>query len=136
MTRAGYIALALIMAASLIGLIICSVKQQRQSGRTSDSARRNPGEPTVIGEPVRFRCADLCFVWCRASRELRQSDLAFSGLRLDDPDDFAKAVQYYQKDLAYILADQLLDKGGIRFVREGATLRAELRAVMPEVSGT
>ena len=118
MTRAGYAALIILGVVSLIGLIVCSVKQQRQIGRPSKApAGRDPKEPTVVGEPVRFRCADMRFVTCKASGDIRT--------------DFAD-LPYTKRELAYLLADQLMDQGAIRYSRSGDTVRAELRAVLPE----
>lgn len=119
MTRAGYIALALIMAASLIGLIICSVKQRREAKPNPGPSLRDPGLPTVMDEPLRFRCADLRIVTCKASGDFRNAD-----------------PRYMRKELAYLLADQLIDQGAIRYTQSGTAMRAELRAVLPEVSGT
>ena len=119
MTRAGYIALALIMAASLIGLIIWSVKQRREAKPNPGPSLRDPGLPTVIAEPLRFRCADLRIVTCKASGDFRNAD-----------------PRYMRKKLPYLLADQLIDQGAIRYTQSGTAIRAELRAVLPEVSGT
>ena len=119
MTRTGYIALALIMAASLIGLIICSVKQRREAKPNPGPSLRDPGLPTVMAEPLRFRCADLRIVTCKASGDFRNAD-----------------PRYMRKELAYLLADQLIDQGAICYTQSGTAIRAELRAVLPEVSGT
>jgi hypothetical protein len=118
MTRAGYIALALIMAASLIGLIVCSVKQRGAKPKPGAPAW-DPGLPPVMAEPLRFRCADLRIVTCKASGDFSNTP-----------------QQYMRKELAYLLADQLIDQGAIRYTQSGTAMRAELRAVLPEVSGT
>jgi hypothetical protein len=119
MTRSGYIALALIMSASLIGLIICSVKQRREAKPNPGPSLRDPGLPTVMAEPLRFRCGDFRIVTCKASGDFRNAD-----------------PRYMRKELAYLLADQLIDQGAIRYTQSGTAMRAELRAVLPEVSGT
>lgn len=74
-------------------------------------------------EPVKFRTAELSFVNCWASMDRRPFDRELYGLR---------ELDYERKELAYLLADQLLASGGIAFREEGSVLRAELRAVMPE----
>lgn len=139
MTRTGYICMIVIMLVSAGGMIVCGLKNR---GTDSNSGRRPPRNakgrelPTVIGEPVVFRTAEMRFVACKSSIEISFERAAALGFDPKRPQDRSQARRYWEKELAYRLADQLLDAGGICFKLDGSTYRAELKAVLPEGSGT
>ena len=139
MTRTGYICMIVIMLVSAGGMIVCGLKNR---GTDSNSGRRPPrndrgaGLPTVIGEPVIFRTAEMRFVTCISNIEISFERAAALGFDPQRPQDRSQARQYWEKELAYRLADQLLDAGGIRFQLDGSVYRAEIKAVLPEGSGT
>lgn len=138
MTRTGYICMIVIMLVSAGGMIVCGLKNR---GTDSNSGRRPPrndrgaGLPTVIREPVIFRTAEMRFVTCKSDIEISFERAAALGFDPQRPQDRSQARQYWEKELAYRLADQLLDAGGIRFQLDGSTYRAEIKAVLPEGSG-
>ena len=117
----------ILMSAALLGLILCSISQ-----RKARKPRHSAGESgTIIGEPVIFRTADLRFANCKASMELSKANIEARGFAMDR-DGLAGAGRYMRKELAYLLADQALQAGAIRFEVSGGTIRAALRAVIPE----
>lgn len=137
MTRIGYAVTIALMGVSLIALIVCSVRQ-RQGGkdlstRPSGSLKMTRGRSleTVSGEPVVFRRLDEHFVVCKASMECGFEQMEERGFDPKDKRHRAAAEAYYKKELAYILADQLLAAGAIRYERSENTLRAVLRASVP-----
>ena len=131
MTKTGCICMIILMAAALLGLILCSTRQ-----RKARKPRLAAGErETVTGEPVIFRTAELRFANCKASMELSKDGIEARGFSLDK-DDLAGAGRYMRKELAYLLADQALEAGAIHFEVRDGTLRAELRAVIQEGNGT
>ena len=131
MTRTGCICMIVLMAAALLGLILCSTRQ-RKAGKPRPAAGERE---TVTGEPVIFRTAELRFANCKASMELSKGGIEARGFSLDK-DGLASAGRYMRKEMAYLLADQALEAGAIRFEVRDGTLRAELRAVIQEGSGT
>lgn len=139
MTRTGYICMIVIMLVSAGGMIVCGLKNR---GTDSNSGHRPPRNvkgselPTVTGEPVVFRTAEMRFVTCKSDIEISFERAAALGFDPQRPQDRSQARQYWEKELAYRLADQLLDAGGIRFKLDGSTYRAEIKAVLPEGSGT
>lgn len=139
MTRTGYICMIVIMLVSAGGMIVCGFKNR---GTDSNSGRRPPRNvkgselPAVTGEPVIFRTAEMRFVTCKSFMEISFERAAALGFDPQRPQDRSQARQYWEKELAYRLADQLLDAGGIRFQLDGSTYRAEIKAVLPEGSGT
>jgi len=132
MTPTGIICTLLIMAAALAGLILCGGKK-RSAVRTVPR-RDSAGElPTVAGEPVVFRQAELRFVTCRASMDTGDEAVKARAFSPYVPEQRAAAKRYFRKELSYVLADLILEAGGVCFERDGETLRAEIRAVlMPE----
>lgn len=142
MTRTGYICMIVIMLVSAGGMIVCGLKNR---GNTSSGAARHlplqgkaRGQelPTVTGEPVIFRTAEMRFVTCKSDIEISFERAAALGFDPQRPQDRSQARQYWEKELAYRLADQLLDAGGIRFQLDGSTYRAAIKAVLPDGSGT
>ena len=82
-------------------------------------------------EPVRIRTTDAVFVDCRAEMpSAKERDIREMGYSMG-LEGFAAVRRYQRKDLAYVLADQLLAAGGIAFSTENGMLRAQLRAVVP-----
>lgn len=138
MTRTGYICMIVIMLVSAGGMIVCGLKNR---GTDSNGGHRPPRNvkgselPTVTGEPVIFRTAEMRFVTCKSDIEISFERAAALGFDPQRPQDRSQARQYWEKELAYRLADQLLDAGGIRFQLDGSTYRAEIKAVLPEGSG-
>ena len=131
MTRTGCVCMIVLMAAALLGLILCATRQ-RKAGKPRPAAGERE---TVTGEPVIFRTAELRFANCKASMELSKNGIEARGFSLDK-DGLASAGRYMRKELAYLLADQALEAGAIRFEVRDGTIRAELRAVIPEGSST
>lgn len=142
MTRIGYAVTIALMGVSLVALIVCSVRQRRGgkdlSTRPAGSLKmtRWRGEPRmevkcVEGEPVVFHTAEERFAVCKASMEIGAEQMEERGFDLRDKRHRAAAEAYYKKELAYILADQLLAAGAIRYERSENTLRAVLRASVP-----
>ena len=127
MTKIGMAVLVGMMIMSLAGLIVCSVKQNKGNGLPRRCAPRNDKGarlPTLPGEPVKFRTAEMRFVECKAESDLShyQEEREVMGQR---------AMMYEKRELAYLLADQLLASDGIAFREENGVLRAELKAVLP-----
>lgn len=139
MTRTGYICMIVIMLVSAGGMIVCGFKNRgtdSHGGHRPPRNDRSAGLPTVTGEPVIFRTAEMRFVTCKSDIEISFERAAALGFDPQRPRDRSQARQYWEKELAYRLADQLLDAGGIRFQLDGSTYRAEIKAVLPEGSGT
>lgn len=138
MTRTGYICMIVIMLVSAGGMIVCGLKNRDKPLRPSGTSPCRGGRelPTVTGEPVVFRTAEMRFVTCKSDIEISFERAAALGFDPQRPQDRSQARQYWEKELAYRLADQLLDAGGIRFQLDGSTYRAEIKAVLPEGSGT
>lgn len=139
MTRTGYICMIVIMLVSAGGMIVCGFKNRgtdSHGGQRPPRNDRGAGMPTVTGEPVVFRTAEMRFVTCKSFMEISFERAAALGFDPQRPQDRSQARQYWEKELAYRLADQLLDAGGIRFQLDGSTYRAEIKAVLPEGSGT
>ena len=129
MTRTGTICMVIIIITSIAGMIFCSVTQSRITGagrRGRRPLRDEKAAEELAGEPVLFRTAEMRFVSCKASRSRRLEDVEIYGER---------ALRMERQELAYILADQLLASGGIAFREEEGVLRAEVKAVLPEVQG-
>ena len=138
MTRTGYICMIVIMLVSAGGMIVCGLKNRgtdSHGGHRPPRNERSAGLPTVTGEPVIFRTAEMRFVTCKSDIEISFERAAALGFDPQRPQDRSQARQYWEKELAYRLADQLLDAGGIRFQLDGSTYRAEIKAVLPEGSG-
>lgn len=139
MTRTGYICMIVIMLVSAGGMIVCGLKNR---GTGSHGGHRPPRNvkgselPTVTGEPVVFRTAEMRFVTCKSDIKVSFEAAAALGFDPQRPQDRSQARRYWEKELAYRLADQLLDAGGIRFQLDGNIYRAEIKAVLPEGSGT
>ena len=139
MTRTGYICMIVIVLVSAGGVLFCGLKNR---GTDSHGGRRPPRKdmgaalPTVIGEPVVFRTAEMRFVTCKSSMQVGREQAEALGFDPRRETERAQARQYWEKELAYRLADLLLEQGGIRFQLEGNIYRAELKAVLPERSGT
>ena len=139
MTRTGYICMIVIMLVSAGGMIVCGLKNRgtdSHGGHRPPRNDRSAGLPTVTGEPVIFRTAEMRFVTCKSEIEISFERAAALGFDPQRPQDRSQARQYWEKELAYRLADQLLDAGGIRFQLDGSVYRAEIKAVLPEGSGT
>lgn len=139
MTRIGYAVMIALMGVSLIALIVCSVRQRKDGLPRAARGHRNGAKgqlPTVSGEPVVFRRLDEHFVVCKASMECGFEQMEERGFDPKDKRHREQAAGYFRKELAYQLADLLLEQGGIRFQLEGNIYRAELKAVLPERSGT
>ena len=142
MTRTGCICMIVIVLLSAGGVLFCGLKNR---GNTSSGASRHlplqgkaRGQelPTVTGEPVVFRTAEMRFVTCKSSMQVGREQAEAMGFDPRRETERAQARQYWEKELAYRLADLLLEQGGIRFQLEGNIYRAELKAVLPERSGT
>ena len=139
MTRCGMICMIAVLLLATAGMLICGTRRGRGDGLPRRCAPRNDGRvgklPTVAGEPIVFRRAELRFVSCRASTEISDETIAARAFSPYVPEQRAAAERYFRKELACMLADQILEAGGIRFQRVGETLRAEIRAVLPEERG-
>lgn len=138
MTRTGCICMIVIMLVSAGGMIACGLKNRGRPFRPSGTSPCREGRelPTVTGEPVIFRRAEQRIVTCRASMELDDGAITARGYNAGSPEQRAQAERYARKELAYLLTDQLLETGGIRFISKGTSRRAEIKAVLPEGSGT
>ncbi len=139
MTRTGYICMIVIMLVSAGGMIVCGFKNRgtdSHGGHRPPRNDRGAGLPTVTGEPVIFRTAEMRFITCKSDIKISFERAEALGFDPQRPQDRSQARQYWEKELAYRLADQLLDAGGIRFQLDGSIYRAEIKAVLPEGSGT
>ncbi|MBR3585848.1 MAG: hypothetical protein IKO00_07510 [Oscillospiraceae bacterium] len=138
MTRTGCICMIAVMALAAFGILFGRVRGKDKPLRPSGTSPCRGGRelPTVIGEPVVFRTADLRFVTCKSSMEVGREQAEALGFDPRRETERAQARRYWEKELAYRLADLLLEQGGIRFQLEGNIYRAELKAVLPERSGT
>lgn len=138
MTRTGYICMIVIMLVSAGGMIVCGLKNRDKPLRPSGTSPCRGGRelPKVIGEPVIFRTAEMRFVTCKSSMEVGRQQAEALGFDPRKKTEREQARQYWEKELAYRLADQLLDADGIRFQLDGSVYRAEIKAVLPEGSGT
>lgn len=124
MTACGIRWLIFIMAAFVVAIPICMVGQG-----TPQSRRKAPRQLPLQGsrgEAQVFRHGEekivICEAWDKAHEPAELS-------RLEAAE--ASTIQRYQRtELAYVLADQLLHAGGIRFTEEGGKIRATLRAVV------
>lgn len=127
-----------VMALAAFGILFGRVRGKDKPLRPSGTSPCRGGRelPTVTGEPVVFRTAEMRFVTCKSDIEISFERAAALGFDPQRPQDRSQARQYWEKELAYRLADQLLDAGGIRFQLDGSTYRAEIKAVLPEGSGT
>ena len=142
MTRIGYAVMIALMGVSLIALIVCSVRQRRPNAGGKDLSTRPAGSlkmtrernlETVSGEPVVFRRLDEHFVVCKASMECGSEQMEERGFDPKDKRHREQAAGYFRKELAYILADQMMAAGAIRYEVSGGVLRAKVRA---EVEGS
>lgn len=118
MTTCGMAWTAALVLLALGALGVCSVRPGDGPGRRAVGSRRaapTPGKPEEGTEPRRFRCGELRLIDCRASGQRHV---------LGAEDD------YTRKELAYVLADQLIEAGAIRYSVSGDQMRAELRAVL------
>lgn len=138
MTRTGCICMIAVMALAAFGILFGRVRGKDKPLRPSGTSPCRGGRelPTVTGKPVVFRTAEMRFVTCKSDIEISFERAAALGFDPQRPQDRSQARQYWEKELAYRLADQLLDAGGIRFQLDGSTYRAEIKAVLPEGSGT
>ena len=121
-----------ILVLSVIGLIVGALRGERKPSQGSPRGGAKKGArdmgPT---EPVRFRTTDAVFVDCRAEMPSAQErDIREMGFSMG-LEGSAAVRRYQRKELAYVLADQLLAAGGIAFSTENGMLRAQLRAVVP-----
>ena len=135
MTRIGYAVTIALMGVSLVALIVCSVRQRKGPSQALRASSPQRGEPRmavkcVEGEPVVFRRLDEHYVSCRASGELSRDRIEAMGFDPADPLQRARALQETKKELAYILADQMLEAGAIRYEMSGGVLRAKVRAAV------
>ena len=137
MTPYGNAVLIGILVLSVIGLIAGAARQSGSKPLTaarSSHRREAEGGPRDMGptEPVRFRTTDAVFVDCRAEMPSAQErDIREMGFSMG-LEGSAAVRRYQRKELAYVLADQLLAAGGIAFSTENGMLRAQLRAVVPD----
>ena len=137
MTRTGCICMIVIMALAAFGILFGRVRGKDfstplRSARNDRRANAGAVLPTVIGEPVIFRAGELRFVTCKSSMEVGRQQAEALGFDPRMKTERAQARQYWEKELAYRLADLLLEQGGIRFHLDGSIYRAELKAVLPE----
>lgn len=137
MTPCGNAVLIGILVLSVIGLIVGAVRQKgtppRVSGYQPKAGKLGPppDRGSSFEEPVRFRTTDAVFVDCRAEMPSAQErDIREMGFSMG-LEGSAAVRRYQRKELAYVLADQLLAAGGIAFSTENGMLRAQLRAVVP-----
>lgn len=139
MTRTGCICMIAVMALAAFGILFGRVRG-KDSGlpRAACSPRNDAGAqlPTVIGEPVIFRAGELRFVTCKSSMEVGRQQAEALGFDPRMKTEREQARRYWEKELAYRLADLLLEQGGIHFQLDGSIYRAEIKAVLPEGSGT
>ena len=136
MTPYGNAVLIGILVLSVIGLIAGALRGERKPSQALRASSPRGGAkkgardmgPT---EPVRFRTTDAVFVDCRAEMPSAQErDIREMGFSMG-LEGSAAVRRYQRKELAYVLADQLLAAGGIAFSTENGMLRAQLRAVVP-----
>ena len=133
MTKCGIICTCVIIIIAMAALVICSVRGEKGGKPTGEESRKGPktvpGMPYEPG-PLVFRRGGARYVTCQASTRL--DDGYIVGLEGRSGADLARMTLYAKKELAAVLADQVLAAGGIRFYVEGSTLRAELRAMVGE----
>ena len=77
-------------------------------------------------EAVKFRTADACFAICTAKAQVGEKAMEWAGFA---PDEREAADAYFRKELACVLAEQLLAAEGILFVQAGDELRAKIKVM-------
>ena len=108
-------------------------EEPSQSLRDSGGAKR-AGESAFEPSTLVFHTAENRIVRCRAATNLRNGYIVgFSGMERDE--EWSRTLVYAKKELACVLAEQVLAGGGIRFQLRDGELRAELLAVRPEDAG-
>ena len=141
MTRIGTIGMIVLMALALIGMNIGAVSRKKGEKISPHSAPGRDGRqekagkelPTVTGEPVVLRTAGERYVSCRASMEISTDTLAQRGFDPYSSGELNKAKPYLMKELAYLMADQALDKGAITFTfDDSGTLQASMKVMIEE----
>ena len=136
MTRTGCICMIVIMALAAFGILFGRVRGKDfstplRSARNDRRANAGAVLPTVTGEPVIFRAGELRFVTCKSSMDL-DGFIDEWGLDMKTKEGRDEVNKLSKKELAYLLAEQLLGSGAIRFSMGGHTRYAELRAVLQE----
>lgn len=122
-----------VMALAAFGILFGRVRGKDKPLRPSGTSPCRGGRelPTVTGEPVIFRTAEMRFVTCKSSMDLDRF-IDEWGLDMQTKEGRDEVNELSKKELAYLLAEQLLGSGAIRFSMGGHTRYAELRAVLPE----
>ena len=135
MTKCGVICTCVIIIIAMAALVICSVRGEKGKDAKRAAEGVGPYKKGVPGSafepgPLVFRRGGARYVTCQASTRI--DDGYIVGLEGRSGADLARMTLYAKKELAAVLADQVLAAGGIRFYVEGGTLRAELRAMVGE----
>lgn len=132
-----------IIALCIIGVAIGAARSTAQARRPEreepsqslrDSSAKRAGESAFEPSTLVFHTAENRIVRCRAATDLRNGYIVgFSGMEKDE--EWSRTLVYAKKELACVLAEQVLDGGGIRFELRDGELRAEMVAVRPEDAG-
>ena len=134
----------LIIALCVIGVAVGAARSTAQARRRAEEPKREgltkpPDRGSSIESPFQpitlvFHTAENRIVRCRAATDLRNGYIVGSpGMERDEQ--WSRALVYAKKELACVLAEQVLAGGGIRFQLRDGELRAELLAVRPEDAG-
>lgn len=133
----------LIIALCVIGVAFGAARSTAQARRTepsqslrdsSQGGAKRAGESAFEPSTLVFHTAENRIVRCRAATDLRRGYIVgFSGMEKDE--EWSRTLVYAKKELACVLAEQVLAGGGIRFQLRDGELRAELLAVRPEDAG-
>ena len=140
MTTCGMWWTILIIALCVIGVAFGAARSTAQERRPEpsqslrDSSAKGAGESAFEPSTLVFHTAENRIVRCRAATDLRKGYIVgFSGMEKDE--EWSRTLVYAKKELACVLAEQVLAGGGIRFQLRDGELRAELLAVRPEDAG-
>ncbi len=137
MTPIGCGCLVFLMTLAAFGILLGRVRGKDFStslrcARNDRRANAGAGLPTVTGETVRFRTAELRFVSCRASMEIGREQMEERGFDPMRADDYTWARRYWERELACLLAEQALQAGAIEFEDREGVLRARMKTVLTE----
>lgn len=142
MTTCGMWWTILIIALCVIGVAFGAARSTAQARRRAeepsqslrDSSAKKEGESAFEPSTLVFHTAENRIVRCRAATDLRSGYIVgFSGMEKDE--EWSRTLVYAKKELACVLAEQVLAGGGIRFQLRDGELQAELLAVRPEDAG-
>lgn len=144
MTVCGKICTTLLILLAAAGMIYGMIRMGKEEKRRGRPVPGVPGAglPTVTGEPVIFRRAETRVLTCKSSMDIGPGRLEERGFDSRSKGQREAAALYFKKELAYRLADQLIEAGGIeyeiggRYGQDGSTIRATVKVELPGRSGT